>query len=58
MTISPASVVSRIAAVIRPERVASHKVASIAATIVPATSHHLSASEANSSSDSGTDPVR
>ncbi len=57
VTINPAIVVTMIAATIRHDRVARNSVSSIAAIIVPATSHHLSASEANSSSESGTDPV-
>ncbi len=54
----PARVVTRMQASIRTERVASHSIASTAASMAPPTSQARSAREANSSSDSGVSPVR
>ncbi len=48
---------TRIAAIIFTERTANHRQASTAISMEPVTSQTLSDREANSSSDSGTDPV-
>ena len=55
---SPPKVVKRIATMICTERTASHSIASMVTTIVPATSQALSSSDENSSSDKGAEPVR
>ena len=56
--IRPMKVASRIAATTRPEWTAHHRIPSSAITIAAATRCQSSASEANSSSASGTGPVR
>ena len=55
---SPTNSVTRMQAMILKERTASHSVASTASIIAPPISQARSASVANSSSDSGTGPVR
>ena len=58
VTSSPIAIVTMIAATSFIDRVASHRVANMAASITPATSPILFCKVANSSSDSGTSPVR
>ena len=56
-TASPAAVVTRMATIIRAERIASHSIRMMAATARMAIGNARSASEPNSSSSIGVEPV-